>query len=79
MLLTVSETGRVKRVFVPESTLNHPNVVDLTIDVAKDDLVKAFEVGPDRVGHIIVKAETPEEANILVENLASTIIIEVSR
>lgn len=77
ILLKVSETGRVKNVFVPESTLNHPNVIDLTIDVKKGDLVKTFEVGPDRVGHIIVKAETLEEANILVENLASTVIIEV--
>jgi len=77
ILLKVSETGRVKNVFVPESTLNHPNVIDLSIDVKKGDLVKTFEVGPDRVGHIIVKAVTLEEANILVENLASTVIIEV--
>lgn len=77
LLLRVNKTGKIKNIFIPNSTKNHPNIVDLVVDVDIDDPVCAFKVGPDRVGHIIVKADSPDEASDLVYKLASSIIFDV--
>lgn len=78
LLLRSATTGTVVSLDVPDEVLKHPNLMDLQWDAAVGDKVRAFEVGPDRIGHIIVKAGTAEEAERLAENLASKIGVEVS-
>jgi biotin carboxylase len=77
LLLKTNKTGVVKSLVIPKSTFSHPNLVDLSIDVKVGERVRAFKVGPDRMGHIIVKADTLEQSNNLVKCLASTIVIEI--
>lgn len=77
LLLRVITTGRIKNILVPESTKNHSNLVELAIDYQVGDAVRAFSVGPDRVGHIIVEANSYEEANALVNELASSVVFDI--
>jgi biotin carboxylase len=77
LLLRVEKSGKIKNIAIPESTLQHPNLIDLSLDVGIGDEVKKFKVGPDRVGQVIVKADSYEAANDLVKQLASTVVIEV--
>ena len=39
--------------------------------------MRAFRVGPDRIGHIIVKSNTPDEGERLVEELAGKVSIVI--
>lgn len=77
LLLRVNTTGKIKSILIPESTKNHPNLVELAIDYQVGDSVRAFSVGPDRVGHIIVEANSYEEANALVNELASSVVFDI--
>jgi biotin carboxylase len=77
MLLRSDESGTVAALNVPDAVMNHPDLVDLHWDVAVGDEVRAFKVGPDRIGHVIVKSETAEQGERLVEKLVSQIRIEI--
>lgn len=77
LLLCSDTAGTVVSLGVPDEVLQHPGLIDLQWDVSVGDEVRAFNVGPDRIGHIIVKSATAEEAERLVETLSSKISIEV--
>jgi biotin carboxylase len=78
LLLRSGKTGTVTSLDVPPEVLNHPDLIDFHWDVAVGDAVRAFKVGPDRIGHIIVKAATAEEGERLVEQMASRVQIAVA-
>lgn len=77
LLLRSTKTGTVTSLRVPDEVLGHPDLIDLHWDVSLGDHVREFKVGPDRVGHIIVKSDTAEEGERLVRHMASLIHIEV--
>ena len=77
MLLRSNKTGTITSLEVPDEVMNHPNVVDFHWDVAVGDPVRAFQIGPDRIGQIIVRSDTAEEGERLVEHLASLVKIGV--
>lgn len=53
------------------------NIVDIQFDYKIGDEVKKFKVGPDRIGHIITKGKTLEEAVDTLENGLKNIEITV--
>jgi len=52
LLVRSARSGRVKSLEVPADIANHPDLVDLRWDVGIGDPVRAFAVGPDRIGHL---------------------------
>jgi len=77
LLLRSDKTGKVASLEVPDEVLKHTDVVDFQWDVAIGDTVSAFQVGPDRIGHIIVKATSAMAAEELVQRLANAIKVKV--
>jgi biotin carboxylase len=77
LLLRVNKTGKVRNIYLPQSTKKHTNLVEVVVDVKVGDYVSDFNIGPDRVGHIIVKANTRQEANYLVKDLAKSIVFDI--
>jgi hypothetical protein len=57
----------------------HPSLIELQIDVKAGDTVKAFEVGPDRIGHLVVNGDTAAEAEVLAQELAGAIRVDVAQ
>lgn len=78
LLLRSTKTGKVAALQVADAVLQHPGLVDFQWDVGVGDDVRAFKVGPDRIGHIIVKAPSAEEAEQLVSDLASQTAVQVA-
>jgi len=76
-LLQSDKTGKVIHLHVKQKVLDHPDLVDFQWDIQVGDDVRAFRVGPDRIGHIIVKANTPDEGERLVKALAGKVSIVV--
>ncbi|XQU07695.1 ATP-grasp domain-containing protein [Halomonas sp. LY9] len=76
-IIRSSKTGVVKNIFIPDSVKSCPDLIDLSLDVNVGDAVRAFKVGPDRIGQIIVKGRTSDEAQALATDLLSAIKIDV--
>jgi biotin carboxylase len=76
-LLQSDRTGKVVHLHVEQEVLDHPDLVDFQWDIQVGDHVRAFQVGPDRIGHIIVRSNTPDEAERLVEELAGKVSVVV--
>ena len=77
LLLRSNTSGIVQDVLVPEALSAHPAVIELQIDVKQGDRVKAFEVVPDRIGHLVVKGDTAAGAEALAQELAGAIRVAV--
>jgi len=73
LLLRAERTGRICAQEVPDGARLHPDLVEIQLDFDIGDHVQAFQVGPDRIGHIIVKGNTAEHAELLVQGLSSMI------
>ncbi|MBQ1406879.1 MAG: ATP-grasp domain-containing protein [Eubacterium sp.] len=60
MLLSTDKAGTI----VSQTNGNEPDpdIVDIHFDYNVGDSVRAFRVGPDRIGHVITKGETLEAA-----------------
>ena len=52
-------------------------IFELQLDISVGDQVRKFEVGPDRIGHIIVKDVIKQNIGRLAKELASKIDIKV--
>ena len=62
-LLTSSQTGTLREVPAPPVA---SDVVDYTFDYAVGECVRRFNVGPDRIGHVVVTAgNAPDATNRL--------------
>jgi len=70
-LLTSDKAGRVVQLPDPTGFKDYGHVDDFQWDVDMGDHVERFRVGPDRIGHIIVKSGSAEESETLVNGLAS--------
>lgn len=56
-LLRAARTGRITDIQLPENT-----GAQIALDYGVGDQVRAFNVGPDRIGHIIISGKDPEDA-----------------
>lgn len=66
-------------VIVSQENLNEPNpdVYDIRFDYKPGDEVRAFRVSPDRIGHVITKGKTLDEAVDLLHKTLDNIHIEI--
>lgn len=62
MLITSKESGILKSIMIPYNLKNSPYVVNISVDVKEGDFVNEFQIGPDRIGEIIVKDNNVENA-----------------
>ncbi len=77
LLIRSEKTGLVEKVFMPREFNNDPSITSFKVDVAIGDHVKAFAVGPDRIGHVVVTDETVAAAEARVTECVDAIAIEV--
>ena len=76
-LIRSDKSGLLKSIVIPDETMNHPCLKELSLDVKVGDKINKFKTGPDRIGQLVVAADSASEANELVKKLASTIQIEI--
>lgn len=77
LLLRSSHSGIIRRISIPETVQNDPDIIEISLDICEKDTVNAFVIGPDRIGHIIVKGNNVKYAERKVELLANQIIIDI--
>jgi biotin carboxylase len=75
MLLYSNKPGIIKSI----RNENPPDarIAQIKFDYAAGDRVRAFRVGPDRIGHVITRAETLDEAVEMLHTVLSNIHVEV--
>ena len=56
---------------------NDPNLYEVVFDYTVGDQVKKFQVGPHRIGHVVTKGKTLQEATSALDRALSNIEIEV--
>ena len=71
--------SEIDGVIVSQENLNqpHPDIVDITFDYKVGDKVRAFRVSPDRLGHVITKGETLDDAVALLDKAISNIHMKI--
>jgi biotin carboxylase len=75
LLLMSDKTGRIVR-----QVNNNPadeRICDISFDYHVGDQVRKFQVGPDRIGQVIVKGQTLRETIELLEQVKNRITIKV--
>ena len=75
-LLQSSRTGCIIRQ-EDCNTGDDPRIVEIVLDHKPGDMVKAFRVGPDRIGHAITKGKTLADAEEALKIATENIILEV--
>lgn len=76
-LICAPATGILRTITIPPQVQNDPALVELQLDVELGDEVRAFRVGPDRIGHLIVRGSSAGEAEKKAEELLQLILIQV--
>lgn len=74
-LILSEASGKVVQIIIPPETRNHPNLLELNLDIEIGDYVKKFQVGSDRVGHLLVMSDTSSNAENLARKLSKSIKI----
>ena len=69
--------GVLKSISLPEDLRNHPDLLELEITANPGDPVSRFRKGSDRIGKVVTKGETREQADKLARDLCLAIRIEV--
>ncbi len=75
MLLSSNKTGKIVKI---ENRNSDDHIVEVQYDYEIGDQVRQFQVGPDRIGHVIVKGETVEQAKETLMKVLEKIKIEVN-
>jgi len=78
LIIRAPRTGRLVRQRVPESVLSWPGVQRVSFDYPKGSLVRAFRTGPDRIGEVLVTADTARNAEQLAERVVAELEIDVA-
>jgi biotin carboxylase len=76
MLLRSEKTGSIRKI-VNKNDREDKQIVEIQFDYQAGDQVQAFRVGPHRIGHVVVKADTLEEARAKMKEALGKIVIEV--
>ena len=75
-ILYTEHSGYLKECSIKK---NDERIVELRCDYNPTDRVKKFEVGPDRIGHLLIKCSDNEDPLAALESIKKNITIEVSR
>lgn len=75
ILLFSDRIGTIKEII--NKNVNDKNIVDIKFDYSIGHMVNKFKVGPDRLGHIIVKECTLKKALKLLRSVRNNIQIKV--
>lgn len=76
MLLRSEKTGVIREIR-NRNDEKDPQIVEIQFDYQPGDKVQAFRVGPHRIGHVVVKADTLEEAKRKMDEALGNIEIQV--
>lgn len=68
--------GTVKSIRLPDRVAGNEQLVHARLYVQPGDRVKKFQVGPDRIGDVLVQAPTVEEAEQLARQFAAAVELE---
>lgn len=74
-LITADKTGKIKSIRAPENLPK--DIVDFSLDYSVGDEVREFKVGPDRIGQVVAKGATLEEAEKTIDDFIAQIDIEI--
>lgn len=77
MLLRSENTGVIQEI-VNRNDREDKQIVEIQFDYQVGDEVQAFRVGPHRIGHVVVQADTLEEAKHKMEEALGNIEVRVS-
>lgn len=66
-LITSDKDGIIDDIILPD--IKNKNIIDINVDYSKGSKVNRFRVGPDRIGDIIVKGASLEEAQELMSDI----------
>ncbi len=75
-LLLSKKSGKLEEQYILNSI--DSNVVELQFDYNIGDNINSFKVGPDRIGHVITKGKTLDQAYQLLEETIKNIYIKVN-
>nr|WP_147665228.1 ATP-grasp domain-containing protein [Candidatus Prometheoarchaeum syntrophicum] len=75
-LLTSSQSGTITKI-TNENLMKQPYIEDISFDYKVNDQINKFNVGPDRIGQIIVTGNTLEESLNNLEFVKEKIKIEL--
>jgi len=78
LLLRSPQTGTLEAAEVPQELQSDPRLVAVRWDKKKGDKVREFKVGPDRIGEIVVKADSCLEAEEFCRCIEGRIVIKVN-
>ncbi|MCD7824787.1 MAG: ATP-grasp domain-containing protein [Clostridiaceae bacterium] len=76
MLLQSDKNGTIKKI-INHNDLFDPDIVDLQFDYQAGQAVSKFWIGPDRIGHVIVKGNTVSSAKKKMQEVLGKIEIVV--
>ncbi|NLG02818.1 MAG: ATP-grasp domain-containing protein [Clostridia bacterium] len=74
-LFLAEKTGIIEQIEIPK--IEDDRIFDLSFDYQPGDHVKKFRIGPDRIGQIIVKGKTLEEAVELMEAVMKDVKVTI--
>lgn len=75
--LLMSSRDGVIRSITNDNAPDNPDIFQIQFDYGVGDTVRKFHVGPDRIGHVIAKGKTLDEAVHTLDDAVSKIHIEV--
>ena len=77
LLIRAPKTGLLTRCRIPDHLRDHPDVDAINFDYLEGQNVRAFRVGPDRIGDIFVTGSTAAEAEAFAARIADQLEIVV--
>ena len=77
LFITVNKEGILKGYKIPEEIKNAPDIFRLTIYAKAGDKVRPFKIGRDRIGEVIVIADTWRKAEKRAEEVVKSIEFEI--
>lgn len=76
-IIEAPATGKLVRCDVPDTVKSVPGLVEAHFDYSAGAHVRAFRTGPDRIGHVLVTAETADDAETLAETVIGMLDIRI--
>ncbi|WP_159018811.1 ATP-grasp domain-containing protein [Algibacter sp. L3A6] len=78
-ILEAKEDGILKEIIIPDAVKNHKDVLEIEVTESIGEQVSILRKGTDRIGKIIVKGASYQEAEALALNLKSKILFKIEK
>lgn len=75
-ILGAGRSGRITKITNPEEIVPAEDIIESQIDYNVGDEVKVFEHGANRLGHVIFKSRTMEQADARICDLDKVFVVE---